>query len=60
MTFLKKAWPEIVLAAGALWTVFGTQIQAVISAHPAVSAVIGVLVAVGTHLLPSPVAPATK
>jgi len=60
MNFLKKAWPEIVLGAGALWTVFGTQIQAIVAKNPEASTIIGILIAVGTHLLPSPVTPAAK
>ena len=55
MTILSKWWPSIVVAAGALYGAFGAQIQGDISKHPAWASVIAGVVAVGTHLLPSPV-----
>lgn len=59
MALLKKYWPEIVLIVTGIWSTTGPQIQAFVTAHPQVSTVIGVIVAIGTHLLPSPVASKT-
>jgi hypothetical protein len=56
MDFLKKYWPTIVLIAGAVWGVVGTQVQAAVSAHPSLVAVLGPLVIALAHLLPSPAA----
>jgi hypothetical protein len=52
----KKWWPSLVAGAVALWGVFGTQIQAVVMAHPTLVAVLGPVIAILMHLLPSPVA----
>jgi hypothetical protein len=53
---VKKFWPEVVIIATGLWTGFGTQIQAYISAHPALTGVLGTIALVVAHLAPSPVA----
>jgi len=58
LSLLKKYWPTIVLIAGAVWGVVGTQIQAAVSAHPSLVAVLGPLVVALAHLLPSPVSKA--
>ena len=55
LSLLKKYWPTIVLIAGAVRGVVGTQIQAAVSAHPSLVAVLGPLVVALAHLLPSPV-----
>lgn len=53
---VKKFWPEVVIIATGLWTGFGTQIQAFVSAHTGLSATLGTAALVIAHLAPSPVA----
>jgi hypothetical protein len=60
LILLKKYWPSIVAAVGALWGVFGTQIQAVIAQHPTWTWVGSMIAVIVAHLLPSPVANSTK
>ena len=55
-TFLKKWWPLIAPGVVAIWGVYGTQVQAFVSAHPSISGVVSVLYIVFVHLMPSPVA----
>jgi hypothetical protein len=55
LDLLKQWWPSIIAAAGALWTVFGTQIQAYVTAHPSASAILAALGVIIAHLVPSPV-----
>ena len=52
---LKQYWPEIVLIAGAVWSVVGTQVQTAVGSHPELSAVLAALVAIGARALPSSV-----
>jgi hypothetical protein len=54
LTILKRWWPSILAGVGALWGVFGTQIQALISAHPRIDSVLGALAVVIAHMLTSP------
>jgi hypothetical protein len=55
LDLLKKWYPSIVAGVVALWGVFGTQVQAAVAAHPSVVAVLGPLVVILMHLMPSPV-----
>ena len=56
LALLKKYWPTIVAVAVAVWGVVGTAVQAAVAAHPNLVAVLGPLVVVLAHLLPSPIA----
>jgi hypothetical protein len=58
MKLLKAWWPSILAAVAALWGVFGPQVQALVSAHPAWTAGLGGAAIVIAHLLPSPTAKA--
>jgi hypothetical protein len=60
LVFIKRWWPTILTAVGALWAAFGPQIQAVVASHPKLSSVLGLILAIATHMLPSPVASSTK
>ena len=55
MELLKKWWPTILAIIVAVWGVVGTQIQAVISAHPVWVTSLGAAGVIVAHLLPSPV-----
>jgi hypothetical protein len=57
MDLLKKWWPTLVIAATALWGAFGSQIQAIVASHPKWTVVISAIVAIGSHLLASPLPP---
>ncbi len=56
MNTLKKWWPSILPGLVALWTVYGSQVQHFVSAHPEMSTIFGGLYAVVAHLMPSPAA----
>jgi hypothetical protein len=56
MDLVKKWWPSILAAIGALWGVFGTSIQLAVSSHPKLTAVFAALAVIIAHLVPSPVA----
>jgi hypothetical protein len=52
---LKKWWPSILVAVGALWSAFGSQIVNYVANHPKWTSVIGALAIILSHLTPSPV-----
>ena len=55
-TWLKKWWPTLLPGIMALWATYGTQVQAFISTHPLLSAIVTFGYAIFVHLMPSPVA----
>lgn len=55
IAFIQKYWPSILPAIVAVWGIYGTQVQHLVSSHPEVSAVVGALYAILAHLMPSPV-----
>jgi hypothetical protein len=57
---LKKYWPEAVAIAGSVWVVVGSQVQAVIAAHPVAAFIVSAVSVVVAHLAPSPVKPAAS
>lgn len=52
---MSKYLPSLLAAASALLTIFAPQLQALISAHPSVAAVLAGVAVIISHLLPSPV-----
>ena len=56
MSFLTSYLPSIVSALIAVLSIFSTDIQALITSHPAIATSLGALYAILSHLLPSPVA----
>lgn len=60
MAFVKKYWVEILAVGGSVWAVVGSQVQAVVAAHPVVAFVVSALGVVVAHLSPSPVKPAAS
>jgi hypothetical protein len=54
-SLLKKWWPTILVAGGALWSAFGQQIVNYVANHPKWTAVLGALTIILAHLTPSPV-----
>ncbi len=60
MKTFKSLLPSLLALGTAALAIFASTLQAMISAHPAVSAVLAAIGTVVAHLLPSPVAtPAT-
>ena len=55
MSFLTSYLPSIVSALIAVLSIFSSDIQALITAHPAIATSLGALYAILAHLLPSPV-----
>lgn len=57
ISLLKQWWPSILASITALWGVFGTQLIALVAAHPKLSTVLAAVAVVIAHLIPSPVQP---
>jgi hypothetical protein len=55
-----KYLPSILAALSALAAIFAPQVQGLVAAHPTLSIVLTSVLAIVSHFLPSPVAPAAK
>lgn len=54
-SFLTSYLPSIVSALIAVLSIFSTDVQGLITSHPAIATSLGALYAILAHLLPSPV-----